>query len=131
MKRSRVLSIWVLTALAVVILASTSAMAVLPGQDTPVIEGPEYWGVIVVNDSEDIATLRVKRVVNCEVETQSIALAEFTLVPSSPGATVGLKLVDFTIFGDPRVPIITKEKNWESEDGNVFSMDVQIRFVQP
>ena len=106
-------------------------MAVLPGQDTPVIEGPEYWGVVVVNDPLDFATLRVKRVVDCQVETESKAINEFTLIPSSPGSTVGMKLDGITIFDDPRVPIITKEKNWKEDANGVFSMDVQIRFVQP
>ena len=48
------------------------AQAGNPPGDSPVIEGNEYWGVIILACSNFEVTLRVKRVVDCVVETDSL-----------------------------------------------------------
>ena len=45
----------------------------IPYNNTGTIVGPELWGVIVIDcEANHVATLRVKRVVDCNVETQAV-----------------------------------------------------------
>lgn len=120
-------------------------LALNPGlPNDAVIIGPEYWGTVVVDTVKKVAYLRVKRVVNCEVETQLLAVEEWQTIPSQEGLSVGTEIPVPIFDNDPvgTTPIITKEKNWKDgksisydDDGNpvvtpdvVFSFDVQIKF---
>ena len=104
---------------------------------TGTIVGPELWGVLVYDCDLSGLVLRVKRIVDCNVETQ--ALYDDTYNTGCAGdetsflwRKLGVPLFD--INPDPTVmdPIITNVKNYKKEPGRgLFSMDVQIKFWTP
>ncbi len=120
-----------------------------PPGDSPVIEGNEYWGVVIIACTNLEVSVRVKRVVDCVVETDSLIerypLA-FCCVPTGGGGERDIIAGDLlnqwlgydqVIFQEPGVPIITKVKNFHKKvysggageyNGDIFSADVQIRF---
>ena len=133
MKQSKFFSrVLMLTALAALVLSS-AAIAGNPGSEIT-IEGPEYWGVIVADCNTGMATLRVKKIDNCDVVTESKAFLDDTtlLCPDSAAAVLSNPaLYNITLFGDQRTPVITKVKNHKNEDGTlIYSMDVQIKFIK-
>ena len=123
-----------------------------PPGDDPTIGGPEYWGVIILACSNFEVSLRVKRVIDCVVETDSlIERYPVAICPADgdfpPSAVVGQWFgYDGVFFGEPGVPIITKVKNVHKKvysdpgdpgvpgsgtgeyAGDIYSADVQIRF---
>jgi len=117
-----------------------SAWAGNPPPASPDIVGPEYWGVVVINCNTSVITLRAKRVVDCDVETQALIEDE------SPFNVCGTGLTDASLFhqwihgvlfGETGVPIVTKVKNFQKNTytgppadytGDVYSADVEIRF---
>ena len=120
-----------------------------PPPDSPAVGGPEYWGVIIIACANNEAYLRVKRVVDCQVETDSlIEIYPFPIcsVSDDQGITRDINAGDLlnqwsgydgVLFGEPGVPIITKVKNFHKKvyeggtdeyNGDIFSADVQIRF---
>jgi len=132
------------------------AQAGNPPGDSPVIEGNEYWGVIILACSNFEVTLRVKRVVDCVVETDSLIERYPLAICPTTGDITANQVVgqwfgyDGVIFNEPGVPIVTKVKNLHkkvyadpgadgdpnSSDpaqlgeyaGDIYSADVQIRF---
>ncbi len=120
-----------------------------PPEEPPVIEGAEYWGVIIIACQNQEAYLRIKRVVDCQVETDSL-IERYPLpicaVPDGQGGEREIIASDLlnqwsgydqVIFQTPGVPIITKVKNFHKKvynggageyNGDIFSADVQIRF---
>ncbi len=120
-----------------------------PPPEDPEIGGAEYWGVVIIACANQEVSLRVKRVVDCEVETDSLIerypLA-FCDVPLEGGGTREIIASDLlnqwlgydrVIFNVPGVPIVTKVKNFHKKvynggsgeyNGDIFSADVQIRF---
>ena len=104
---------------------------------TGTIEGPELWGVMIYHCGENALILRVKRVVDCNVQTQ--ALTDFNYNQGCPSDETSplnrrLGVTLFDINPDPNVmnPIITKVKNFKKEDGqDLYSFDVQIKFWKP
>lgn len=97
-----------------------------PGNESS-ISGPEIWGVVVLDCSRDMGTLRVKRINNCDVETEAVMMSWLTCpaVPTDP-VHVMLTGINLTGMGIVGTPIITKVKNFELK-GNVASFDAQIR----
>ena len=104
------------------------------------IGGPELWGEMIIECSAaNIATLRVKRIVDCNVETQAILDLGYTLgCPADASTPLNRKLgvTLFDINPDPAVkdPIITKVKNFKQEpapNNSIYSFDVQIKFWTP
>jgi hypothetical protein len=103
----------------------------------------EYWGVLIINCVRDEVYLRVKRVVDCVVETDALIESN---VPQSDicdliDIDAGIVLNQYmgysgVIFNIQGVPIITKVKNLNKDNysasggyqGDIYSMDVQIRF---
>jgi len=104
---------------------------------TGTIVGPELWGVMVYHCGENALILRVKRVVDCNVETQALTDLSYSQgCPSSETSALYRKLgvTLFDINPDPNVmnPIITKVKNFQKEPGqDLYSFDVQIKFLVP
>ena len=120
-----------------------------PPPDNPAIGDTEYWGVLIIACASQEVYLRAKRVVDCQVETDSLIerypLA-FCEVPTGGGGTRDIIASDLlnqwlgydqVIFQEPGVPIITKVKNFHKKEysggsgeynGDIFSADVQIRF---
>ena len=113
-------------------------------------QGPELWGVVVVDcQSPYFLTIRVKRIVNCEVQTQTMVFPQSVGCPN-PNDTIpddeeplnrmfgSYKDKLFNITG---TPIITKVKNYKREtytytipapgSGDVVSFDAQIMFQVP
>jgi hypothetical protein len=99
----------------------------LPPGSEATISGPEIWGVVVLDCSRDMATLRVKRINNCDVETEAVMVPWVTCpVTAADPVNVYLDGVNLTSMGIAQTPIITKVKNFEIQ-GNIASFDVQIR----
>ena len=113
-----------------------------PGTGEEIV-GPEIWGVIVVDCSNDRMFLRVKKIDNCVVDTQAEinlttgVLAGCLFQSNNPINEAGLMFVRYpglSLFGSDaatNTPIITKVKNFEVEGGNRFSFDAQVQFVRP
>jgi hypothetical protein len=120
-----------------------------PPPDNPTVGGPEYWGVIIIACASNEAYLRVKRVVDCQVESDELIeryplpICEVSDGQGGDRDIVAGDLVgqwsgyDGVFFQEPGVPIITKVKNFHKKvydggdgeyQGDIFSADVQIRF---
>jgi len=100
------------------------------------IQGPELWGVWVIDCTKSLSTLRVKRVVDCNVQTEAITTAPWTLgCPADESAVMWRKL-GVPLFGINPDPanldtIVTKVNNFNPQNGGqLVSMDVQIKFCQ-
>ena len=104
-----------------------------PGEDEKII-GPTMWAVGVIDCTGTCyATLRVKKVEGCDVDTHSQVGAGTDLgITGTPNETDVLyaRLPLGSVFGLPCVPIITKVKNFKNE-GSIVSFDAQIQFVVP
>jgi hypothetical protein len=104
----------------------------LPPEAT-VFHGPEIWGSVVIYcGTSTLVVVRVKRVVDCNVETQTLVDPAFSFgCPSDdPNAPLGWSMPvgpAYKFFGLPGTPYITKVQNWK-KDGNIFSFDAQFKF---
>jgi len=98
------------------------------------ITGPEIWGVVVINcvSGEELATVRVKRVVGCNVETEALVEPSWTLgCPANAAALEGQSLLPgTTFFGITGTAFINKVTNFNNQ-GNVVSCDAQFKFWLP
>ena len=125
------------------------ALAGNPPVNPPVTGDTEYWGVIIIACASNEAYLRVKRVVDCQVETDSlIERYPLPICSISDGQGGEREIIagdllnqwsgyDGVFFQQPGVPMITKVKNFHKKvyeggdseyNGDIFSADVQIRF---
>jgi hypothetical protein len=97
------------------------------------ILGPEIWGVIVIYcGGNDLATVRVKRVVDCNVETDALVEPNWALgCPANASVLEGQSLLPGTTFFGltDRTAFINKVKNFNNQ-GTVVSCDVQFKFWQ-
>jgi hypothetical protein len=119
-----------------------NSLPVYANEDPPPtgeIVGPELWAVIVVDcGAQATATMRVKRVVDCDVEVQAESMS-WTTCPSDEDAPLYWEFVNLNLFGlspnpseTTKHPIVTSVKNFKKEDGvNVYSFDAKIKFWQP
>lgn len=103
---------------------------------TGTIVGPELWGTMILGCNVlQVVALRVKRVVDCNVETQAFVVGNTWGCPTDGTTPLNRKLgvTLFDINPNPAVmdPIITKVKNFKKETGDVYSFDVQIKFWKP
>lgn len=101
------------------------------------ITGPEIWGVVVMNcpsGGDIFATVRVKRVVDCNTETEAKADPAWPAVdcPAAVADVEGqsLKPDGTTFFGLPGTAFINKVKNFKKQ-GDVVSFDAQFKFWTP
>jgi len=100
-----------------------------PPNDTEKIIGPTMWAVGVVDcDSTNSATLRVKKIDGCNVDTDAQSI-QVTGCPTSEADVLNVRLQS-SVFGLPCQAIITKVKNFKNE-GSIVSFDAQIQFVVP
>jgi hypothetical protein len=105
-------------------------LAIEPPAPPPgaVIQGPELWGTLVVDCSTSRATLRVKKIENCDVDTQAI-ITNVNGCPDNERDILYFTLGTGTIFNINATPIIIKVKNFKIEaGGQAVSCDVQIKF---
>lgn len=94
------------------------------------IIGPAMWAVGVCDETgSPYATLRVKKIEGCDVDTDPLTQTSLPACPNSEGDILNLRLTG-SVFGLTCTPIITKVKNFKL-DGNLSSFDVQIQFVVP
>ena len=106
---------------------------------TGTIVGPELWGQMIIDSGNGILSLRVKRIVDCNVQTQAFIDPTYALgAPADETTPLYRKLgvILFDINPNPAVmdPIITKVKNYKQEpapNDDIFSFDVQIKFWTP
>ena len=130
------------------------ATLVLAGGDPPPpnwdnVTGPEIWGTAVVRcvpGNDNFIAFRVKRIKDCNVETDAQVEIPGTLATACPdrsGPFLYQTLPAGSIFtGEQDVPqtyapIVTKIKNFtvhEFQDGGAtatLSFDAQIKFLEP
>ena len=111
---------------------------VLAGGDPPIsadlgagsIQGPELWGVIVMDCSTTGSapvTLRVKRIVDCNVETAATVGFFFNCPNVASDIPANALLTGISLFDISGTPVITKVKNFNRQ-GDACSFDVQIKF---
>jgi hypothetical protein len=104
---------------------------------TGTIVGPELWGVMIYDCGQAALVLRVKRIVNCNVETQAMINLTYSQGCPTDEASVLWRQLGVTLFdinSNPTTmnPIITKVKNFKKEPNlDLYSFDVQIKFLQP
>jgi len=104
-----------------------------PDYDNFKIVGPTMWAVGIVNCNGLSATLRVKKIDDCIVDTDP-QTADLTVCPEQPSDILYYKLPQGSVFNKcnspNHQPIITKVKNFKI-DNNLVSFDAQINFVVP
>ena len=136
----RIGKVILMTVLMAILCVGGTVGDVLAGNPPPApgtIVGPEIWGVMII-DASGVLSLRVKRIDDCDVETQSLVDITYSLGAPDVNNIVGQKLTGRTFFDinpDPAVltPIITKVKNFKQEpapNDGWYSFDVQIKFEQ-
>jgi hypothetical protein len=103
-----------------------------PPADCNNILGPEIWGVIVMDCTQNVYTLRVKRIVDCNVQTFSSLDTESEYnCPATETDPINTAFPGQSFFPDiSGYPIITKAKNLKI-DGNSVSFDAQFKFCNP
>jgi hypothetical protein len=123
-----------MAALLLLVFASSAfaGAGIEPPPPGAVITGPEIWGVVVMNCGGSIlATVRVKRVVDCNTETEAKVDPAWPAsdCPATAAAVEGQSLapVGTSFFGIPGTAFINKVKNFKI-DGNVRSFDAQFKF---
>ena len=105
------------------------------------VVGPELWGVVVMRCGvPNLGTMRVKRINDCNVETDTLVDTTTTHQCVNDQSTyIYVRFPKNTFFpGAPGVPaqpgewIVTKVKNFSYEDvdasNQIVSFDVQIKF---
>ena len=125
--------------LAMFAIAGTALAGAGPEPPPPeaILTGPQVWGVVVMTcgpgaAGDDYIAIRVKRVVDCNVQTQGLMdLASSLGCPQTATGelgAVGHSLPEGTTFWDiVGTPYITKVKNFII-DGDVVSFDAQFEF---
>lgn len=105
-----------------------------PGSGEKII-GPTMWAVGVVDCSATpYATLRVKKIDGCNVDTDPLSgQGEGFGITGCPASELDVLYVRLdpetvTVFGLPCPAIITKVKNFKIK-GSIVSFDAQIQFV--
>lgn len=96
------------------------------------ILGPEIWGVVVMDCTKNVYTLRVKRIVDCNVETfSSVDDQSDYNCPVTGTDPINTAFPGQSFFsGIAGYPIITKTKNLKT-DGTSVSFDAQFKFCNP
>ena len=99
-----------------------------PGAD---IHGPEIWAVVVCDCDRQLLILRLKRVVNCVVETETYVDALSFGCPADETAPLGHgpDQGTMTFFNLPGTPYVSKVKNFKI-DGDLRSFDAQFMFYE-
>jgi hypothetical protein len=111
---------------------SVFAMEPAPDPEVEKIIGPTMWAVCVINTEGGAATLRVKKIDDCNVDTDP-QVATVPVAGLSESTILYYRLTEGVFpsdFESTCTPIITKVKNYK-EDGDLVSFDAQIQFVVP
>jgi len=124
-----------LAAILAALTPCTQALAgagIEPPPPGAILEGPEIWGVVVMfcgpSVGDDIATVRFKRVVDCNVETEALVDLGWALeCPADEAGAAGHTLPEGTTVFGKATPYINKVKNFVKE-GNTVSFDAQFKY---
>ena len=102
------------------------------------IVGPEIWGEMIIDCAVGVLALRVKRIVDCNVQTQAFIDPTYALGCVANETTplnrrLGVTLFDINPNPAAMDPIITKLKNFRQEPDSPdrASFDVQLKFFVP
>lgn len=101
-----------------------------PDNDEKIV-GPTLWAVGVIDcTTATFATIRVKKVADCNVDTDPQSLTGLQACPTSSEQILYQRLQTGSVFGmcNEGEPIVTKVKNFKV-DGTLVSFDAQINFV--
>jgi hypothetical protein len=141
MRINKLSSIILLTAMILVLSGTGQSWAGGPENPptTGTIGGPEPWGEMIIDSANGILALRVKRIVDCNVQTQAFIDPTYDLGAPANETTPLYRRLGVTLFDinpDPNAmnPIITKVKNYKQEpapNASIYSFDVQIKFWTP
>jgi hypothetical protein len=118
--------------LALIILCFVSAQA-LAGMDPPPqapLGADEAWGVVIIDCSaagDKIVLLRAKKIVDCAVQTDHAKLF-VTNCPTTPEDVIDAFKTGLSLFGQS--PIVTNVKNFNCNQSDLCSFDVQIKFFE-
>jgi hypothetical protein len=94
------------------------------------IHGPEIWGVVVFDCARELVILRLKRVVNCVVSTETyVETWDNFGCPNNAADALGSGPEEgsMTFFSLPGTPYVAKVKNFKIE-GTLRSFDAQFMF---
>jgi hypothetical protein len=123
-----------LTALTLLIPCSQvlAGGGVEPPPEGAIFEGPEIWGIVVMfcgpGVGDDTATVRFKRIVDSNVETEALVDLGWALeCPPDEAGAAGHTLPEGTTVFGKATPYITKVKNFKKE-GNIVSFDAQFKY---
>lgn len=136
MKLSRQLSVKTLGAILLALIWTGTSFAG-SGPEPPAgatITGPEIWGVVVLDCNAGRGTARVKRVVDCNTETEAksgIWSVDTQNCPTGVADVEGfsMPITSPTFFGITGTAFVNKAKNFENV-GGVVSFDAQFKFWQ-
>ena len=154
MKLWKMLFIAGLAIMTVILGSGFQVYGVEPPPTEGTIQGPELWGVVILDcQSPEYLAIRVKRIVNCNVEVQTIVVPDSVGCPNEQDTIpddeepLNRRFGSYKdqLFGITGTPIITKVKNFQREtytytvDGNppsqafgkVVTFDAQIKFWVP
>jgi hypothetical protein len=133
MKKGKSLGFVLIVAVLTMFVLSSSAWAGEPPTGGEAIQGPALWCVVVLDCTNDWASMRVKQVCDCNVKTQAWAVSWAADCPDDAGDVLyyRLSLSVEGCDGNPisGTPIITKVKNFKVESTGVVSFDAQIKFI--
>ena len=124
-----------LTVIFIILFNFTQAFAGAGAEPPPegaVFTGPEIWGVVVMlcgpGVGDDVAAVRFKRVVDCNVDTQALVDMGWALeCPPDAAGAVGHTLPAGTVVFGKSTPFINKVKNFKRE-GDIVSFDAQFKY---
>lgn len=119
-----------LLALLILCFVSTQALAGMDPPPPAPLGADEAWGVVIIDCSaagDKIVLLRAKKIVDCTVQTDHAKLF-VTNCPANPDDVIDAFKTGLTLFGQS--PIVTNVKNFNCDQGDLCSFDVQIKFYQ-
>lgn len=134
MRKGKSFIVFVIVAGLTMFVLSSSAWAGEPPTGGESIQGPTVWGVVVLDCTNDWASIRVKQVCDCNVKTQAWAISYTAACPADAEDPLYYRLTGISIEGCDSnpitgTPIITKVKNFKIESTGIVSFDAQIKFV--
>ena len=105
---------------------------------TATIQEPELWGVVVVycSPTSNFAVVRVKQIVNCVIDTQTVVDPNWgygCLDDEAAPLDWALPGVTFFEYSASWVPYIAKVKNFKFESiglNTIMSFDAQFKFYE-
>lgn len=119
-----------LLALLILCLVSGQALAGMDPPPTTPLGADEAWGVVIIDCSaatSKMVLLRAKKIVDCAVQTDHAKLF-VTNCPETESDVIDAFKTGLTLFG--KSPIVTNVKNFNCDQTDLCSFDVQIKFFE-